>query len=80
MSESIFLNTWLEKRANLKNTGLILSGTRENENLSQVNTTLKDVFWITIAVLNALILSDLFLNNSGTLIDLLILATGGYRG
>ena len=80
MSESTFVEQWLVKRANSADSNSIMSDIQKNESSHQASTTLKNVFWSIVAILNVLILADLLLNSGGNLINFLLLLTGGYRG
>lgn len=78
MSESIFVNTWLEKRANLKNINSDLKDTQESANSKRASGLFGKVFWSLIALVNVLLFGDIFLNQGNGLINLFFLLIGGY--
>lgn len=56
-----------------------MKNTKQTTNTGLVITILKALFWTGIAVLNVLVLGDLFVNNGKSLIELFLLLTGGIR-
>ena len=64
--------TWTEK------TKLNMNIRNQKQNMGSAKTTSKSWFWISVVIIDMLILIDLFLNSGKVLIGLLFSLTGGY--
>jgi hypothetical protein len=77
--EALTRNLWPQRKQLLTSSGLNMSNIKQTTSIALVTTILRTLFWTGIAVLNVLVLGDLFVNNGKGLIELFLLLTGGNR-